>query len=243
LAALVVAGILVPLRMQCAEASAMCRFDGVRQFLAPTSASNGTPPSTARVTLAPPSTAPLSGVTARVDDPSVVVTIFIDWQCPACRAAHEGYAPIFEEYARSAPGAVTLVVKDFPLNAACNAGVSTQVHKAACEAAVAVRLARARGKEREMVTWLFSNQSQLSPGGVKAALASLSGVTDFDARYAEEVKKVRSDSEEGRAMHVRFTPSCYVNGVLTNRPDGGWLPPEQLRAVIQRELNRHHASR
>jgi protein-disulfide isomerase len=94
-----------------------------------------------------------------------------------------------------------------------------------------------------MVTWLFSNQSQLSPGGVKAALASLSGVTDFDARYAEEVKKVRSDSEEGRAMHVRFTPSCYVNGVLTNRPDGGWLPPEQLRAVIQRELNRHHASR
>jgi hypothetical protein len=34
-----------------------------------------------------------------------------------------------------------------------------------------------------------------------------------------------------------------VNGVLTNRSDGGWLPPEELRAIIQRELNRHQTSR
>jgi protein-disulfide isomerase len=241
LAALVVAGILVPLRMQCAEASAICRFDSVRQLLAPTPALNVMPPTPGRATPTPFFKEPLSGAASQVDEPSVVVTMFIDWQCPACRAADEGYTPIFEEFARSAPGAVTLVVKDFPLNPACNTGVSTEIHKAACEAAVAVRLARARGKGREMVAWLFSHQSQLSPDGVKVALASTAGVTDFDARYADEIQKVRADADEGAALHVRFTPSCYVNGVLTNRPDGGWLPPEELRAIIQRELNRHNA--
>ena len=94
-----------------------------------------------------------------------------------------------------------------------------------------------------MIAWLFANQPSLSPAGVKAAVASTAGVTDFDARYASEIARVKADAGEGVALHVRFTPSLFVNGVLTNRSDGGWVSPDELRAIIQRELDKRHKAK
>jgi protein-disulfide isomerase len=241
----VLIGVLVPLRMQCAEASSICRLDGVRHLfgVAPANdprpaATHPAPPASPAITAAAQDAVPPRVPAAPVGKARVVVTMFIDWQCPACRAAHQSYAAVFDDFERSAPGAVTFVVKDFPLNSACNAGVPSAPHGAACEAAVAVRLAREKGREREMVEWIFANQEGLTPDGVKAALASLTGVTDFDGRYAEEIAKVRADADEGVGLHVQFTPSCYVNGMPTNQPNGKWLPPDELRAMIERELRK-----
>ena len=241
LAAMVLIGIIVPLRMQCVEASSVCPLDRVGHLLR-----TGRSPNDSRPPETPGNAAPMAGgttqdiATSRESAPAgqakVVVTMFIDWQCPACRAAHESYLGVFQGFEQSAPGAVKFVLKDFPLNSACNPGVSARPHAAACEAAVAVRLARAKGREREMVEWIFANQASLTPDGVKAALATITGADEFDLRYAEEVERVRSDAAEGVGQHIQFTPSCFLNGVLINGPGGAWLPAEELRALIDHEL-------
>ena len=59
------------------------------------------------------------------------------------------------------PGKVLLVTRDFPLETECN--TANVGHLAACEAAVAVRLAREKGKAREMEEWLFANQDTMTP--------------------------------------------------------------------------------
>ena len=53
------------------------------------------------------------------------------------------------------PGQVAFVNVDYPLESECNQG---GIHSSACEAAVAVRLAKAKNRGPEMEEWLFSNQ-------------------------------------------------------------------------------------
>src|SRR5207302_3348753 len=92
----------------------------------------------------------------------VLVVKFNDYQCPPCRQSYLGYKGIFAKYEAEHPGAVRLVLKDFPLDSECNQSVrSTGPHPAACEAAVAVRLARAHNRVEAMEEWLFANQPML----------------------------------------------------------------------------------
>ena len=58
------------------------------------------------------------------------------------------YKPIFAKYDAEQPGAVRVVLKDYPLDSECNANVANGgPHPSACEAAVAVRLAREHNRE------------------------------------------------------------------------------------------------
>ena len=75
------------------------------------------------------------------DGAKVLVVKFNDFQCPACAKSHAAYKPILAKYEAQAPGAVKVVLMDYPLNATCNPN-SSMLHPAACDAAVAVRLAR-----------------------------------------------------------------------------------------------------
>jgi uncharacterized membrane protein len=70
----------------------------------------------------------------------VLIVKFNDYQCPPCRQTYNEYMPIIQRYEAEQPGAVKYVTKDFPLEAECNTG---GVHAAGCEAAAAVRMARA----------------------------------------------------------------------------------------------------
>ena len=166
----------------------------------------------------------------------VVVQVFLDWQCPTC--THLEYAPVLDAYAASNPGAVKYVVKDFPLNRNCNSRVNTDVHKAACEAAAAVRMARDRGKEQAFVDWIYINQSSLTPATVKAKAASLLGVTDFDAEYAKKLPEITRDVSEAVVLNVRFTPSVFINGVAVNSDSGAPPSPAQLDRLIQDAMTR-----
>ena len=63
---------------------------------------------------------------------------------------------------------VRFVTMDFPLESECNTGGG--MHAAACEAAAAVRMAKAKGKGPEMEEYLFSNQEKMTPTWVKDAV-------------------------------------------------------------------------
>ena len=167
------------------------------------------------------------------DGAAVVVVKFNDYQCPPCRQTYMEYKPIFAKWEKQAPGKVKFMTKDFALERECNAAVSSDVHPAACEAAVAVRLAREKGKAEAMEEWIFANQPALTPASVRQAARDVGGVEDMDARYATTLNLVKGDTAQGAQLKVNSTPTFFMNGM---RLPG--LRPEFFDAAIAWELKR-----
>lgn len=177
---------------------------------------------------------PIADPGVPLDGAKVLVVKFNDYQCPACGQSYRDYRPVFAKYAASHPGAVRLVTKDYPLDPECNFNTPNGGHQAACEAAVAVRLAARNGKETAMAEWLYSNQPAMTPQAVKQAAASVGGVTDFDAQYQKMIQAVKADIAAGGAINIRSTPSFVINGRLLN----GMLPAQYFDQAIALELKR-----
>jgi uncharacterized membrane protein/protein-disulfide isomerase len=169
------------------------------------------------------------------DGAKVVVVKFNDFECPSCRQYEVFYKPIFEKFEKSHPGAVKYVVKDFPWNSECNFNSQGTIpgHEAACDASVAARVAKERGKYQEMVDWIYANQGT-SKAELRAAAQKILGPFDFDREVALKMPDLRRDAADGGALNVRSTPTYYVNGVLL--PSG--MRPEYFELAIALEIER-----
>jgi uncharacterized membrane protein/protein-disulfide isomerase len=162
---------------------------------------------------------------------SVVIVKFNDYQCPPCGQTFREYKPVLAKLQKEHPGKIAFVTKDFPLDPECNSLGGG--HTAACEAAVAVRLAREKGRADTMEDWLFANQATLTPERVKDGLSTVAGVSDFEARFPKTLELVRSDIAQGVQLGVRGTPTFFMNGIrLPN------LRGEFFEAAVQWELRR-----
>ncbi len=166
-------------------------------------------------------TSPRVPMSIAAEGAKVLVVKFADYQCPACGQAYAAYKPIFAKYAASHPGQVRLVHKDYPLNMACNAAVKSALHSAACEAAVAVRLARAQNKGDELEDWFYTHQQEMTPELVKQKAREIGGITDFDAKYQATLALVKGDVALGNSLKVTQTPTFFINGI---KVDGAWAP-------------------
>lgn len=165
----------------------------------------------------------------------VVIVKFNDYECPSCRSAELAYKPVFDRIAKSNPGAVKYVVKDWPWNSACNFNTASTIHghEASCNAAAAARMARDRGKLDEMVDWLWSNQGT-SPAAVRDEAQKMLGIADFDAEYAKKLPEIRRDVADGGVLRVNVTPTFFINGVRL--PDG--MRAEYFELAIDLELKK-----
>jgi uncharacterized membrane protein/protein-disulfide isomerase len=162
----------------------------------------------------------------------VLIVKFNDFQCPPCRNSHMAYKPLLTKFIADHPGQVRYILKDYPLDAECNANVANTIHPSACEAAVAVRLARTHNREEQMIEWIFSNQPSLTPELVKQGARDVGLVTDFDAKYASTLESVKSDIALGKQLGVMATPTFFING---KKVDGA-LPPQYFQQAIEYEL-------
>ena len=156
---------------------------------------------------------PRKTVMAPSDGAAVVILKFNDYQCPGCGQTYRDHKPVLAKWAKEAPGKVKFITKDYPLERQCNQFVPQDLHLGACEAAVAVRLAREKGKAEAMEEWLYSNQSAMNPDSVKKAAASIGGVTDFDARFAGTLELVKADVAQGSQLQIGGTPTFFMNGI------------------------------
>jgi len=147
---------------------------------------------------------------------------FNDYQCPSCRQTWAFYRGIFEKYEKEYPGVVVYETRDLPLEPEC--GLASN-HTMACEAAVAVRLARAKNKGPEMEAWLFNNQSfDMTRDDVKRGLREVAQITDFDQQYAGMLPAIRQDVQLAQKLGVTGTPTFYINGVrLDVNPRAAYL--------------------
>jgi len=162
----------------------------------------------------------------------VLIVEFLDFQCPSCRQAYIEYKGIVAKYQNNPK--VRFVTMDFPLDSECN---TAGIHPAACEAAAAVRMAKARGKGAEMQEYLFSNQEKMTPTWVKDSVRQMANVTDFDAEYPKVLEQVKADAVLGRQLDVQGTPTFFVNGIKVNA-----LRPVFFEALIEHELKKASAS-
>jgi uncharacterized membrane protein/predicted DsbA family dithiol-disulfide isomerase len=166
------------------------------------------------------------------DGAKVLIVKFNDFQCPACSQSYLSYKPILAKYAASAPGAVKVVLKDYPLSPRCNPTMRSELHSAACEAAVAVRLAREHNRGDQMEEWLYTHQQEMTPAKVKEMAREVGQVPDFDARYEATIALVKGDIALGQTLKVQSTPTFFINGV---KVEGAWQP-QFFDQAIQYEL-------
>lgn len=176
-------------------------------------------------------------VMAPSDGAALVILKFNDYQCPGCGQTYRDLKPVLAKWAKQAPGKVKFIAKDYPLERECNQFVGQDLHPGACEAAVAVRLAREKGKAEAMEDWLYANQPAMNPETVKKAAASVGGVTDFDARYQATLALVKADIAQGQQLKIEGTPTFFFNGI---RLPG--LRGEFFDAAIAWELKRLQSS-
>ncbi|HXG87933.1 MAG TPA: vitamin K epoxide reductase family protein [Vicinamibacterales bacterium] len=162
---------------------------------------------------------------------TVIIIKFNDYLCPPCGQTFREYKPIIAKLQKLHPGKIAYLTRDFPLDPECNSLGGS--HAAACEAAVAVRLAREKGKGDAMEDWLFTNQATLTPTTVRQGVATVGGVTDFDARYPKTLEFVKGDVKQGLQLSVRGTPTFFLNGIrLPN------LRGEFFEAAVNWELRK-----
>jgi uncharacterized membrane protein len=156
----------------------------------------------------------------------VLVVKFNDFQCPACRQAYFAYNGIFEKYEKEYPQAFKFENKDYPLETECGMG---GVHQFACEAAVAVRLAKEKGKDKELENWLFSTQDEFSRDHMKEGLQQIAGIKseEYESRYNAVSKEIRDEAALGSKLGVSGTPTFFINGVKVPS-----LRPAYLDAAI-----------
>jgi protein-disulfide isomerase len=165
---------------------------------------------------------------------AVVVVKFNDFQCPPCRQTYVGYKPILAKYEAQAPGKVLFITKDFPIDPECNANTPGGGHVLACEAAVAVRLARANHREEKLEDWIFANQQTLTADALKQAARDLGGVTDFEAKYSQALEQVKTDIALGKLLGVSATPTFFINGVKVS----GGLQPQYFDTILAYEISK-----
>ena len=175
-------------------------------------------------------------VPVSADGAAVVVVKFSDLQCPLCSVTYFGYRPVLAKYQATFPGAVKLVVKDYPLQPDCNSYVLRPLHSAACDAAVAVRLARRHGKGEALEEWFYANQALMSPATVRDVAARVGGVPDFDQQYASVLPGLKADIGLAGLLGITGTPTFFINGARI--PSNPALSPEQFDMAIAYELRK-----
>jgi uncharacterized membrane protein len=158
-------------------------------------------------------TQPRLDVTVPANGAAVLIVKFTDLQCPQCGVTFFELRPILSKYQSQYPGAVKYVTKDYPLQMECNSNVPRPLHTAACDAAVAVRLARQRNKADSLEEYLYAHQSTMSPASVRDWAFVIAGIQDFDLQYPRVIGDVKADISLGHLLGVNSTPTFFINGV------------------------------
>jgi protein-disulfide isomerase len=146
----------------------------------------------------------------------IVVEVFSDFQCPACRSLfQETIRPMIDEYVSS--GRVYLVHRDFPL----------PMHKYAREAARWANAAAQIGKFEKVEEALFSKQEVWSTtGNVESVVAGVLTATELKrvrqlAQGGQLDAAIEKDISMGNTKNVQRTPSMFVTHGAETTP----LPP------------------
>jgi protein-disulfide isomerase len=161
----------------------------------------------------------------------VMIEVFSDYQCPACKTLHEQtLRPLVVEYART--GKVYLVHRDFPLTG----------HAYARQAALLACAAERVGKYAQVADAMFANQAAWSING-KVEEAAFSVLTPSEAAKVRILVKdpgvaadVERDLQLGAKIPLQQTPTMIITHRLKQYPLTGSVSYPLLRRFIDELL-------
>ena len=144
-----------------------------------------------------------------------ILIIYSDFQCPACATLHA----FIEKEIQTASSAsdirssTALVFRHYPLY---------QIHANAFDPATAAESAGKQGKFFEMISLLFSTQSEwVNKPEAEKHFISLAKKLNLDIslfekdRKIQEVKnKIDSDIKSAEKAGISYTPTVYLNGSI-----------------------------
>ncbi len=167
-------------------------------------------------TTPPNSSGSMTGVTrqdAKIASPTYgsgkhTLTIFADFQCPACISFAKTIGPVFEDYASK--GQLQITYKQFPL---------TAMHKNAERDALAGLCSAEQGKYMEYKKVLYALEETKSSAKVtdEERVTIAKDILDT-AKLAECLKtdkyllQVRAEMKEGDQLGVTGTPTVFFDG-------------------------------
>jgi len=155
------------------------------------------------------------------------ITLFSDFQCPACKALEKVLPLIIKKY----QGQANIQFFFYPLDIACNSQMQRSIgHDAACKSAY---LAACLPKKFHTIhDDLFAKQDQITPSWV-AEYAKKEGVSDCynDPKTKEKVVRYIAAAN---AFNIKSTPSMLINGVKVE----GVLPFKQLSIILDELIKR-----
>ncbi len=180
---------------------------------------------------------PLNGPDPRALGPTNAphtLVVFSDFACPACRQLHG----VLESLRADAQlrGRFRLVLRHFPLDAACNRQIPRTVHPGACEAALAAQAAMKLGGPEayaKMARLLFAHPEAIAAGAY-AALAREAGLDPEAHRSAmlddAVIRQVADDIVAGGRLGLMVTPGVFLDG----RRVRYWRSREGWQALLAR---------
>jgi protein-disulfide isomerase len=153
---------------------------------------------------------------------------FGDFECPPCGLFH----PILEEMHKEFGDRLQITFREFPL---------VPTHQHALAAASAAEAAGLQGKFWEMHDLLYERQknwkTEFDVRPVFESYAKEIGIdvarykTDLDSNAVQQ--RIFLDQNRGHSLGVKGTPTVFLNGREVPFES---LPAEQLRVIIQREI-------
>lgn len=173
----------------------------------------------------------LASATENFADAPVRITVFSDFQCPACAALSKMTHQIALKY----PKSVNIQYVFYPLDHNCNTEIKRPFHTLACQAAY---VAYCAGNKRfdTVHDEIFENQNRLSAEWL-ADYAKNLNITECVAN--EDTKnKVIEIIELSRKFNVASTPTMLVNGIKIE----GVFPPQQMYILIEELIKRSKTS-
>lgn len=162
----------------------------------------------------------------KFSDAPIQISIFSDFQCPACKALGEQLHPLLARFSDK----INVQYFFYPLDTACNSQMTSAIHPHACQAAYLASCLPQ--KFLEIHDEIFNNQESISAEWL-LELARKNNVVDC-MQSAETAAKVKALVEIGSQFDVRSTPTMILNGVKIE----GVLPTNQLQMLIEELLSK-----
>lgn len=168
----------------------------------------------------------ITSATEVFSDAPLRMTIFSDFECPACKLLSEALHKIVERY----KGKINIQYFFYPLDHNCNPSMKRPLHQHACNASyVASCLPEKFGPIHDEI---FENQDKLSKTWLND-LAKRENAADCVKDPATK-QKVQKLIEAAGPFNIRSTPTFLINGVKIE----GVLPANQFYIILDEILKR-----
>jgi protein-disulfide isomerase/uncharacterized membrane protein len=142
----------------------------------------------------------------------IKVVEYADMLCPACRDV----AGWFKDWVPAQQGRVAVYFKNYPLDQACNPGLSRTRHPGACQLALAGLCADQQGKFWEFHDKAFAEKAEKAEEADVKRFATAAGLDlgKLQACVAAPATRQRLDQQVAEAIKggITGTPTLYING-------------------------------